>query len=233
MNTNQQPHVLLVENASKTHDSLKLPLTMAGFKTIIANNSEDTDTQLAAFLPKLILLDSSLPNLNAVSYIKKLRSHDRTSHIPIISIITPTTARQDQLLSSLADDYVIKPFSDLALIAKMHFLLQKPSANTNQDIITIRDLSFNLRARKMTIAGNPVKLTPMNYALLAFFICHPNEIHSRRQIAEKVWYPKLLSEHAVDVHIRQLRKLLRQHHYDYLIQTVHRVGFLFSADNHR
>lgn len=101
----------------------------------------------------------------------------------------------------------------------------------NTDIMSITaGFELNVGSRQARIGGETIKLTPMACDLLHFFIDHPDKIFTREELAHQVWNgAKKTTPHAIDIHIRKLRKALKPYQLHQLIQTVHRVGFRFCG----
>lgn len=230
MKTNN-PQILIIENEAIITGTLSIPFKMAELDIISATDLADANAKIATTKPKLVLLDSTSLHKDVAAYVHHLRSHHRTSHLPLILL---TKSGEETLkiaeLDGAIDEYVTIPFSPLDLIARIQHLLKVGSTFNNKDLVNIdNDLHLHLPTRNASIHGHNIELSPMLFDLLYFFTQHPGEIYSREQLAKKAWTTKKeLSAPAVDTHVRKLRKILKPYNYDHLIQTVHRVGYRFG-----
>ena len=198
-----------------------------GLRGYEAFKSEDWD---------LLIVDWMLPGMDGVTLCRKIRQEG--SDVPII-MLTAKDSESDQVLGLEmgADDYVTKPFSPLALMARIkavarRYQKQKPEENSE---VGTSLLKVNKETREVTLAGKPVtNLTPKEFDLLLFFAQHPRQVFSREQLLERVWgYQFYGDERTVDVHIKRLRKKIGTTEQP-LFHTVWGVGYKFdeSVDGH-
>jgi len=157
----------------------------------------------------LILLDIMMPVMDGIAAATKLR---QISNIPIIFLTAKSEAGDKVLgLNIGADDYVTKPFDPLELMARVRSHLRRyttlGSMDKHADVLTNGGLMLDDRTKTVTVDGEPVSLTPIEYNLLLLFLSHPEQVFSIRQIYQTVWKDTALgSENAVAVHIRHLRE---------------------------
>ena len=198
-----------------------------GLRGYEAFKSEDWD---------LLIVDWMLPGMDGVTLCRKIRQEG--SDVPII-MLTAKDSESDQVLGLEmgADDYVTKPFSPLALMARIkavarRYQKQKPEENSE---VGTSLLKVNKETREVTLAGKPVtNLTPKEFDLLLFFAQHPRQVFTREQLLERVWgYQFYGDERTVDVHIKRLRKKVGTTEQP-LFHTVWGVGYKFdeSVDGH-
>ncbi|MGH8623896.1 MAG: winged helix-turn-helix domain-containing protein, partial [Gammaproteobacteria bacterium] len=96
--------------------------------------------------------------------------------------------------------------------------------------VEVDGLRVDTETHRVTATGNPLELSPTEFRLLHFFVTHPERVHTRPQLLDRVWGDNVyIEERTVDVHIRRLRKILAPHGYDRLIQTVRSIGYRFST----
>jgi len=229
-----QKTILVVEDEAAIRDMLKFTLTSSGFWVEEADNAEQGMRIALEKKPDLILLDWMLPGISGVTMAQKLRQNGATESMPIIML----TARgeeeaQVQGFESGVDDYVVKPFSPRALVARVNALLRRQkgghsSENGNQ-IISGR-MCLDIESHRFYVDGDEVKLGPTEFKLVNFFMSHPDRVFSRTQLLDQVCgINVVVEERTVDVHIRRLRKLLEPINVADYIQTIRGSGYRFSV----
>lgn len=185
-------------------------------ETITATFIHDGQEGLDRFLEEdweFVIIDLMLPSLDGMTICKKIRE---ASDVPII-ILTAKESESDQVLGLEmgADDYVIKPFSPITLLARIKAVKRrhhKVEGSQPGSIIRTKDFVVDLQTREVLHLGKPLgALTPKEFDLLYFFLQHPRQVFSREQLLEQVWgYQFYGDERTVDVHIKRLRQKNRQ-----------------------
>lgn len=229
-----QKTILVVEDEAAIRDMLKFTLTSSGFWVEEADNAEQGMRIALEKKPDLILLDWMLPGISGVTMAQKLRQNEATNDMPIIML----TARgeeeaQVQGFESGVDDYVVKPFSPRALVARVNALLRRQkgaaSSGDSNQMIAGR-MCLDTESHRFYVDGNEVKLGPTEFKLVNFFMAHPDRVFSRTQLLDQVWgINVVVEERTVDVHIRRLRKLLEPIDVANYIQTIRGSGYRFSV----
>ncbi|TMU87200.1 response regulator transcription factor [Bacillus sp. BHET2] len=180
----------------------------------------------------LVILDWMLPGMDGVTICKKIR--ESGSKVPVI-MLTAKDSESDQVLGLElgADDYVTKPFSPLALMARIRAVSrryqgEKASAPGTRDVST-SDFQISKETREVFLKGAPLtNLTPKEFELLYYLSQHPRHVFSREQLLERVWgYDFYGDERTVDVHIKRLRNKIGSKDKPYL-HTVWGVGYKFD-----
>ena len=159
----------------------------------------------------MIIIDWMLPSMDGVTICRKLR--EEKNQVPII-MLTAKDSESDQVLGLEmgADDYVTKPFSPLALMARIKAVTRRYQANAKgqatSTVIKTEHFEINKDTREVFLDGEPItNLTPKEFDLLYYFAQHPKQVFSREQLLEHVWgYEFYGDERTVDVHIKRLRK---------------------------
>jgi two-component system phosphate regulon response regulator PhoB len=212
---------------------LNFTLTAANYKVIEAPNAEQGWKLLLEHQPDCVLLDWMLPGVSGVSLAQRIRQNDQTAGIPII-MLTARGEENDQVqgFDAGADDYVVKPFSPRALVARVKALLRRQSPEKNAlDVVRSGDLKLDLSSYRFTVNDQEVKLGPTEFKLMHFFMTHSNRVYTRVQLLDHVWGENVVvEERTVDVHIRRLRKLLEPVGAADTIQTVRGAGYRFSVE---
>ncbi len=229
----KKPLILIVEDEAAIKEMLQHLLIVSGYATMMASSTKEAEEKNAANIPELILLDWMLPGQSGIDFIKKLRNHATTMHIPII-LLTAKAEEENKIkgLDAGADDYITKPFSPRELLSRIKTVLRRGPLVSTEGIITLKDLILNVHTHSATIRGQALELTPSIYNLLYFFMRHQNRVYTREQLLHHVWGgEKYINDRTVDVQIRRLRKILKNHGYDDLIQTIYGTGYRFSENN--
>ena len=194
-----------------------------------AEAGQRAQLEIDTVLPDLILLDWMLPGASGVSLAKKWRTDPRTKLVPILML----TARSDendkvQGLDAGADDYITKPFSTQELLARIRAVLRRRAPEQAGGSVTVGPLTLDATTYRVTVDGNSIKLGPTEFKLLNHFMRHPERVHSRGQLLDKVWGDHVfIEERTVDVHVKRLREALGTA--GALVQTVRGAGYRFSA----
>lgn len=179
--------------------------------------------------PDLILLDITLPGMDGLEILKKLRADAFTAEIPVI-MLTARSAEYDKVLALElgADDYLTKPFGMAELIARIRARLRRRPSQSPSEALTIGTLMLDRRAHSICLDGQPLKLTIKEYALLRLLMENPSVAFSREQLLDRVWDMSYDGgTRTVDVHIQTLRAKLGAS--SALIETVRGVGYRFSG----
>jgi DNA-binding response OmpR family regulator len=216
--------VLLVEDDDAIADPLVTGLERDGFTVArVASGGE----ALAAAGYDFVLLDLGLPDVDGTDVCRRIRAG---SDVPIIVI----TARGDEidrvlLLELGADDYIVKPFGLRELVARVRAVARRANGITRQtgSALELDGLRIDRRARRVTLNGEEVVLTPKEFDLLSFLASEPGAVLSRQEILETVWDAHWYGPtKTLDVHIAALRKKLLDPRW---IETVRGVGFRLSV----
>lgn len=211
--------ILLVEDDPTISTPLTEGLRREGFDVTLAETGAQA---LAASPADLVLLDLGLPDLEGRVVCQQLRAR---GSVPIIVV----SARGEEfdrvmLLELGADDYVVKPFGFRELVARMRAVLRRTNSDATAaaPVISVGDLTVDLRTRAVVFAGHSVTLTPKEYDLLVCLATDAGAVRSREQLIHEVWDEHWWgSTKTLDVHVASLRKKLRPE----FIETVRTVGY--------
>ncbi|KKI89937.1 LuxR family transcriptional regulator [Bacillus sp. SA1-12] len=182
----------------------------------------------------LLILDWMLPGMDGVTLCRKIRQEK--SAIPII-MLTAKDSESDQVLGLEmgADDYVTKPFSPLALMARIkavtrrYQLTEQDQQESSSDVLQTENFKISKSTREVYLQGRKImNLTPKEFELLYYFLKHPRQVFTREQLLERVWgYQFYGDERTVDVHIKRLRKKIETETHPFF-HTVWGVGYKFD-----
>jgi two-component system phosphate regulon response regulator PhoB len=223
--------ILIVEDEPSIAELIAVNLSHAGFLPVRAFQTEQASQLMKEVLPDLVVLDWMLPGKSGVQFAKELRANERTKDIPII-LLTARSEEMDKIagLEAGADDYVTKPFSPKELVARVRAVLRRRSPQLADEVVQINNLRLDPVSHRV-LATNGVDeisldLGPTEFRLLHFFMTHPERVHSRGQLLDKVWGDHVfVEERTVDVHIKRLRAALVPSNCQNLIETVRGSGY--------
>ena len=224
-----QPRVLIVEDEPSIAELIAVNLRHNGFQPTWAEDGVAAQRELDAVLPDAILLDWMLPGQSGVALAKKWRADARTKAIPILML----TARGDEPdkimgLDAGADDYITKPFSTQEMLARIRAVLRRRAPEQVNDSVSIGELVLDAATHRVTWQGQPLKVGPTEYKLLHYLMKHPERVHSRGQLLDKVWGDHVfIEERTVDVHVKRLREALGSA--SAMVETVRGAGYRFTA----
>lgn len=226
--------VLVVEDEAAIRDMLNFTLNAAEFEVIEAPNAEQGWKMIIEQQPDLLVLDWMLPGVSGVSLAQRIRQNEQTRALPII-LLTARGEESDQVqgFEAGADDYVVKPFSPRALVARIKALLRRKDPEAlHAEVLNIGQLKLDLSSYRFWVGEAEIKLGPTEFRLIHFFMTHPNRVYTRTQLLDQVWGENVVvEERTVDVHIRRLRRLLEPMQVEDYIQTIRGAGYRFSQPN--
>lgn len=223
--------ILCIEDEAAIRGMIRFSLDREGYAVMEAADARAARDLAADQLPDLMLVDWMLPDLSGPELIRRFRSDPLTRDTPII-MLTAKSEEDDMIygLDAGADDYLIKPVSLKALSARIKALLRRSEGFDEQRVINAGRLQLNQNAHQLRVDGAPVHLGTTEYRLLEFFMQHPEKVYSRAQLLDFVWGQNTyIEERTVDVHVLRLRKTLKTHAAENVIQTIRGAGYLFSA----
>jgi two-component system phosphate regulon response regulator PhoB len=223
-------NVLIVEDDVDIRDMLRFSLEREGFHITEAEDAENAIRLLDQPGIDVALIDWMLPGMSGVEFVRRLRLDDHTKELPLI-MLTARGEERDKLrgFDVGADDYLTKPFSPKELVARIRAVMRR-SANSEDDLLSIGDLSLDTQAHRLVLAGEAIHVGPTEYRLLEFLMRNPERVFSREQLLDRVWGRNVyVEDRTVDVHVLRLRKLLAKQDYDRHIQTVRGAGYRFST----
>ena len=186
-----KPLVLVVEDEAALATMLRYNLEKQGFRVDDAVDGQEALTRIAEARPDLVLLDWMLPVMSGIEVCRQLRRRSETRDLPVI-MVTARTEDQDAVrgLNTGADDYITKPFSMEALLARMRALLRRANTLPAKGQLNFHDLTMHLAAHRVQRNGRPIHLGPTEFRLLEFFMQHPGRVFSREELLDAVWGPR-------------------------------------------
>ena len=223
--------ILVVEDEVAVRDMLCLMLEQKGFSPEPAADYQQAIDLLKEPYPELILLDWMLPGGSGIQFIKHIKQHELTRHIPVI-MLTARAEEEDKIrgLDVGADDYITKPFSPKELTSRLNAVLRRVAPMAVDEVVEVQGLKLDPLTHRVSAHEQALELGPTEFRLLHFFMTHPERVYSREQLLNNVWGTNVyVEDRTVDVHIRRLRNAISHGGHDLMIQTVRGAGYRFST----
>jgi two-component system KDP operon response regulator KdpE len=203
------PSILVVDDEAAIRRFLRLSLKAHGYGVTEAANGEDALAQVVAQPPALVILDLGLPDVDGIEVTRRLREWSR---VPIL-ILSVRGSETDKVaaLDAGADDYITKPFGLAELLARMRAAIRRMENGAPGPHFIADDLVVDLARRVVSVAGEPVHLTPNEYDLLRLLVTHAGKVLTHRQLVSQVWGAEQPHDpHLLRVHISNLRRKIER-----------------------
>ncbi len=227
MTRQERPTVLVVEDEPAQREVLAYNLEAEGFRVTRAENGEEALLLVEEGAPDVIVLDWMLPNVSGIEVCRRLKTRPDTQGVPIIML----SARSEEVdrvrgLETGADDYVIKPYSLVELMARIRAQLRRTRPASVGQRLTFEDIVLDAETHRVFRSDKPLKLGPTEFRLLSTFMEKPGRVWSREQLLDRVWGRDIyVDTRTVDVHIGRLRKALCQNGGPDPVRTVRGAGY--------
>ena len=219
--------VLVVEDESAIAELISINLRHAGFEVTIAANADQAQAAVDAAMPDLVILDWMLPGQSGLALARRWRTEQRTREMPVI-MLTARAGETDKIagLDAGADDYLTKPFSTNELMARIRAVLRRKAPEALDSVVQVGPLTIDPSTRRVMREIREVKVGATEFRLLHFFMTHPERVHSRAQLLDRVWGDHVfIEERTVDVHVKRLREALAPVQCSQMIETVRGAGY--------
>ena len=223
------PKVLVVEDEPAIAELIAVNLRHNGFVPVWAEDGPSAQRELDAVLPDVILLDWMLPGQSGLQLARKWRADARTRDIPIL-MLTARGGEPDKVtgLDAGADDYITKPFSTQELLARIRAVLRRRAPEQASEALEAGGLRLDAAAHRVSFQEQELRIGPTEFKLLRYLMAHPERVHARGQLLDKVWGDHVfIEERTVDVHVKRLREALGTA--SGMVETVRGAGYRFSA----
>lgn len=226
---NKTYKILVVDDEQNLCEILAYNLRNDGYEVTEANSAEEAlDLPLAAF--DLMLLDVMMGGMSGFDLARRLKTEEKTAHIPII-FLTAKDTEQDMLhgFGLGADDYIAKPFRIMEVLARVKAVLNRSTHSTQVSPETLRydHLVLNLNTKTVSVDGEEVAFTKTEFELLRLLLEHKGRVFSRQELIDHVWPSDVMVlDRTVDVNITRMRKKIGR--YAPCISTRLGYGYYFN-----
>jgi two-component system, OmpR family, phosphate regulon response regulator PhoB len=221
------PRILVVEDEIDVALLISYNLEAEGYVVESVARGDEAELRLAESAPDLLILDWMLPGVSGIEICRRLRAREGTRTLPIIMV----SARREEServrgLAVGADDYVVKPFSVIELMARVHALLRRSRPERIVERLYVGDLDLDRLTRRVRRGERDIRLGLTDFRLLEHLLEKPGRVFSRAQLLDLVWGRSAeVDERTVDVHIGRLRKRLSKGKERDPIRTVRGAGY--------
>ena len=217
--------IYCVEDDSGIRDLMIYALNSAGFEARGFTGGAELFAELNKNMPRLIMLDIMLPDMDGIEILKRLRGSSATAEIPVIMATAKGTEYDKVIGLDLgADDYLAKPFGMMEMVSRIRAVLRRTEPKEESRILKTGSLELNLETYNVFVGGIQLQLTLKEYKILCTLMANPGRVFTREQLLEMIWGISYMGEtRTVDVHIGTLRTKLGVCG-DY-IETVRGVGY--------
>jgi two-component system, OmpR family, phosphate regulon response regulator PhoB len=229
------PRVLVVEDEIDVALLLSYNLEAEGYVVESVRCGDEAELRLEENAPDLLILDWSLPGVSGIEICRRLRAREATRTLPIIMV----SARREEServrgLAVGADDYVVKPFSVIELMARVRALLRRCRPERIAERLRAGDLDLDRLTRRVRRGDRDIRLGPTDFRLLECLLEKPGRVLSRAQLLDLVWGRSAeVDERTVDVHIGRLRKRLTKGKERDPIRTARGAGYAIDDPSSR
>lgn len=222
--------VLLVEDNAKMSRFIEQGLSEQGYAVDVAATGHDGQELGVSHPYDLIVLDVMLPDQDGIQLCRSLRKRQIESPILMLTALSTTTDKVAGLDAG-ADDYLTKPFEFVELLARVRALLRRGQGQ-EPTVLRFEDVELDLLTRKAKRAGQAIRLTAKEFALLEFFVRNPGRVLTRTEISQNVWEMNFDNDsNVIDVYVSMLRRKIEKGFSKKLIHTVIGAGYSLSTQD--
>jgi len=224
-------NICLVEDEQKVAAFICKGLEEQNFKVKTAKDGTSAKALLQSSDFDLLILDVMLPDISGIELCRQIRQSNTKTPILMLTALDQVQNKVSGLKAG-ADDYLVKPFHFIELVARIEALLRRQNVNDTEDhILTFDDLKLDTWGNIAERAGSQVALTAKEFTLLELFMRHPNKVLSREYIAEQVWKIDFdTGTNFIDVYVNYLRNKIEKGFKNKLIHTVIGMGYVLKTD---
>ena len=228
--------ILIVEDARPIAQGMRAALEQEGFSTRIVADGSDVMPMTRAWLPRLVILDLTLPTIDGIQVLRTLRSEGFTMPVVIVSA-RASEAERVRGLRIGADDYLVKPFGVAELLARVEAQFRReayragPDSTAPNDPVELGKLCVDTRSHVASYDGTPIALRPREFDLLLALARRPGDVVSRTDLLREVWgYEADVETRTIDTHVVELRRKLDEvADGRVVVVTVRKVGYRLLA----
>ena len=225
--------ILVVDDEAAISEAVRARLSNEGFRVVLAADGPQALELAEAEQPDLVVLDLMLPGMDGLEVCRRLQSR---RWVPVL-MLTARTEEADKVAGFAvgADDYLTKPFSLRELTVRVRAILRRVeriSSTPSSDPIELAGLSIDPTRRKVSLDGDEVQLTPLEFEILLAMVRDPGVVFTREQLMDRVWgYRDYAGGRVVDSHVARIRRKLGEDGAEpRFVRTVHGVGYAFADE---
>lgn len=210
---NNQYTILIVEDDREIREGVEIYLKNQGYRVCQAANGREGLDVIGKETIHLAIVDIMMPVMDGVTMLMKLR--DMGKEFPVI-MLSAKSEEVDKVLglNMGADDYVTKPFTPMEFLARIHsqlrrytkYLNMSRSGGSDDHVFTLGGLELNEETVELSVDGNPVRLTPMEFKIVQLLMKNPGRVFSADEIYERIWNEKAINTDTIMVHVRNIRE---------------------------
>ncbi len=222
--------ILIIDDEIQIRRFVKIGLESQDYRVIEAENGEQGLNLIVMKKPDIILLDLNLPDMKGIDVLKKIREW---YHAPVIVLtVRDSEESKIELLDSGADDYITKPFNMGELLARMRAILRRINIEPDEPVFKSNNIVIDFSKRTVSVNGEGVKFSPLEYNLLTLFAKNPGKVLTQRQIMREIWGPGMESETSyLRVYIASIRKKIeKEPSRPKILITEPAVGYRFAVE---
>ena len=228
-----KPYIIIAEDEDALGTLLCYNLEKEGYEVGQASDGDEALMMIKERLPDLLVCDWMMPKVSGIEVCRRLRQQTSTRNLPIV-MLTARSEETDRIrgLDTGADDYVVKPFSMVELMARIRAVLRRIRPALSEDRVEFGEISVDRLSHRVQRGGRDVHLGPTEYKLLDYLMQYPRRVFSREQLLDAVWGNDVYVEaRTVDVHVGRLRKALNNGAEFDPIRTVRSAGYSLDLQN--
>jgi two-component system phosphate regulon response regulator PhoB len=228
-----KPYIIIAEDEDALGTLLSYNLEKEGYDVGVATDGDEALVMVKERLPDLLVCDWMMPKVSGIEVCRRLRQQTSTRNLPIV-MLTARSEETDRIrgLDTGADDYVVKPFSMVELMARIRAVLRRIRPALSEDRVEFGEISVDRLSHRVQRAGRDIHLGPTEYKLLDYLMQYPRRVFSREQLLDAVWGNDVYVEaRTVDVHVGRLRKALNNGDQFDPIRTVRSAGYSLDMQN--
>ncbi len=228
-----KPYIIIAEDEDALGTLLSYNLEKEGYEVGQASDGDEALMMIKERLPDLLVCDWMMPKVSGIEVCRRLRQQTSTRNLPIV-MLTARSEETDRVrgLDTGADDYVVKPFSMVELMARIRAVLRRIRPALSEDRVEFGEISVDRLSHRVQRGGRDVHLGPTEYKLLDYLMQYPRRVFSREQLLDAVWGNDVYVEaRTVDVHVGRLRKALNNGAEFDPIRTVRSAGYSLDLQN--
>ena len=222
-----KPYIIIAEDEDALGTLLSYNLEKEGYEVGLATDGDEALVMIKERLPDLLVCDWMMPKVSGIEVCRRVRQQTLTRNLPIV-MLTARSEETDRIrgLDTGADDYVVKPFSMVELMARIRAVLRRIRPALSEDRVEFGEISVDRLSHRVQRAGRDIHLGPTEYKLLDYLMQYPKRVFSREQLLDAVWGNDVYVEaRTVDVHVGRLRKALNIEGVSDPIRTVRSAGY--------